>query len=103
MTDGEFNTAFAGVPKKGDRTGGQAALSSAYAEHLCDEMKTDGIEIFTIGFMLQGGRRQGRAQRLRFDPMPSRSSTIIETSTGEELNAAFLDIARNIESLAITE
>ena len=54
MTDGEFNTAFAGVPKKGDTTGGQADLSEQpMPERLCDEMKKDGIEIFTVGFMLK--------------------------------------------------
>ena len=102
MTDGEFNTAFAGVPKKGDTTGGQAALSSAYAEHLCDEMKTDGIEIFTVGFMLQ----EAGAKSVLSDcasPDAKLVKHYYDTSSGQELNAAFLDIARKIESLAITE
>jgi Flp pilus assembly protein TadG len=102
MTDGEFNTAFAGVPKKGDTTGGQAGLSSAYATHLCDEMKKDGIEIFTIGFML---KEAGAKATLGDCASPNAKSVnhYYETSSGAELNAAFLDIARKIESLAITE
>ena len=102
MTDGEFNTAFAGVPKKGDTTGGQAGLSSSYAEQLCDEMKKDGIEIFTVGFML---KEAGAKAVLGDCASPDAKSVkhYYETSSGEELNAAFLEIARKIESLAITE
>jgi Flp pilus assembly protein TadG len=102
MTDGEFNTAFAGVPKKGDTTGGQAALSSAYATHLCDEMKKDGIEIFTVGFML---KEAGAKATLGDCASPNTKSVnhYYETSSGAELKAAFLDIASKVENLAITE
>jgi hypothetical protein len=102
MTDGEFNTAFAGVPKKGDTTGGQAGLSSAYATHLCDEMKKDGIEIFTVGFML---KEAGAKATLGGCASPNTKSVnhYDETSSGAELKAAFLDIARKVENLAITE
>jgi Flp pilus assembly protein TadG len=101
MTDGEFNTAFAGVPK-GGKTTAQAGLSSAYAEHLCDEMKKDGIEIFTVGFML----KEAGAKAVLGDCASPNAKSVnhyYETSSGAELNAAFLDIARKIESLSITE
>ena len=102
MTDGEFNTAFAGVPKKGDTTGGQADLSGTYARRLCDEMKKDGIEIFTVGFML---KEAGAKAVLGACASPDKESVnhYYDTSSGEELNAAFLEIARKIENLAITE
>jgi Flp pilus assembly protein TadG len=101
MTDGEFNTAFAGVPKGGN-TGNQAGLSSAYAEHLCDEMKKDGIEIFTVGFML---KEAGAKTTLGDCASPDAKSVkhYYETSSGAELKAAFLEIASKVESLAITE
>jgi Flp pilus assembly protein TadG len=102
MTDGEFNTAFAGVPKKGVTTGGQAGLSGEYAKHLCDEMKKDGIEIFTVGFML---KEAGAKAVLGDCASPDAKSVkhYYDTSSGAELNAAFIDIAMKIENLAITE
>ena len=101
MTDGEFNTAFAGVPKGGNTTA-QAGLSGAYAEHLCDEMKKDGIEIFTVGFML----KEAGAKAVLGDCASPNAKSVkhyYDTSSGAELNAAFLDIARKIESLSITQ
>ena len=71
-------------------------------EHLCDEMKKDGIEIFTVGFML---KEAGAKAVLGDCASPDAKSVkhYYDTSSGAELNAAFLDIARKIESLAITE
>ena len=102
MTDGEFNTAFAGVPKSGTTTGAQAARSRAYAEQLCEAMKNDGIEIFTVGFML---KESGAKEVLGKCASPNTGSVkhYFETSTGSELNDAFLAIAANIERLALTE
>jgi Flp pilus assembly protein TadG len=101
MTDGEFNTAFAGVAK-GDATGSQATRSRDYAEQLCDAMKKDGIEIFTVGFML---KEAGAKQVLGNCASPDKGAVqhYFQTSSGAELNAAFLAIAQNIERLAITQ
>ena len=74
MTDGEFNTAFAGVAKNGDTTN-QAALSRSHAERLCSEMRKDGIEIFTVGFMLKEAGAKGVLKNAR-RRTPARSSTI---------------------------
>ena len=82
MTDGEFNTAFAGVPRAATRRAARPRCRAAYAEQLCDEMKKDGIEIFTIGFMLQGGRRQGRAAATAPRPTPTSVKHYYETSSG---------------------
>ena len=65
MTDGEFNTAFAGVSKKGNTSGSRPPLSRSNAERLCDAMRKDGIEIFTVGFQLKEAERQGRDEELR--------------------------------------
>ena len=66
MTDGEFNTAFAGVPeRRADDQLRRQCCSRAYAEQLCDEMKKDGIEIFTVGFMLKEAGAKAGARRLR--------------------------------------
>jgi Flp pilus assembly protein TadG len=102
MTDGEFNTAFAGVPKGEQTAGAQAVRSRADAEQLCDAMKKDGIEIFTVGFMLQ----EAGARQVLGNCASSDSGSVqhyFQTSNGAELNAAFLQIVRNIERLTITE
>ena len=99
MTDGEFNTAFAGVPKGGN-TKNQPSLSRTHAETLCAAMRDDEIEIFTVGFMLNSGKTV-----LKNCASEDTSSIkhYYDTSTGEELNDAFLEIARNIERLALTK
>ena len=64
-------------------------------------MKDDGIEIFTIGFMLN----EPRAKAVMRDcASPDRNSAhhYFETHSGAELEQAFLEIARNIERLALT-
>lgn len=100
MTDGEFNTAFAGVPQH-QNVRSQPARSRADAERLCAQMKRQGIEVFTIGFMLN----QASAKTvLRNCASPDSGSVrhYFDTSSGDELIAAYQEIARNIERLAIT-
>lgn len=101
MTDGEFNTAYAGVAKKGTPTR-QPALSRDNAETLCAAMRKDGIEIFTVGFMLKEASAKGVMKNCA-NKDTSSIRHYYETSTGDELNQAFLEIAQNIERLAITK
>ena len=68
---------------------------------LCTAMKAQGIEVFSIGFQLENDFAK--------DTMKACSSAdkgsvkhYFQTSTGEELDDAFQEIARNIERLAIT-
>ncbi|MCX7305720.1 MAG: pilus assembly protein [Hyphomicrobiales bacterium] len=101
MTDGEFNTAFAGVSKKGTTTN-QPTLSRGNADQLCAKMRAEGIEIFTVGFMLN----EDNAKKIMQKCASADTSSIkhyYETSSGTELNQAFQAIARNIERLAITK
>jgi Flp pilus assembly protein TadG len=100
MTDGEFNTAFAGVARGGATKGGQAGRSRNHAERLCQEMKKQGIEIFTVGFQL---RQRNAKQVMRACASPDRGSIrhYFEAASGQELDAAFQEIAGNIERLAI--
>ena len=108
MTDGQFNTAFAGV--SGTPQMQQGAKSRSYAESLCANMRGDKIEIFTIGFDLDntGMSRTERDQAksvLKNCSTPDTSSMkhYFEVSTGEELDAAFKEIIRNTERLALTK
>lgn len=100
MTDGEFNTAFADVPQRDNTRGGQSTRSRAYAEKLCIEMKKKGIEIFTIGFQLNSSSAKAVMQDCA---SPGTSSKhYFDTSSGAELDAAFQEIAHNIQRLALT-
>jgi Flp pilus assembly protein TadG len=101
MTDGEFNTAYAGVPIKGNPTN-QASLSRSNAERLCDAMRKDGIEIFSVGFQLKEAGAKGVMKNCA-NTDTSSIRHYYEASTGDELNQAFLEIAHNIERLAITK
>lgn len=101
MTDGEFNTAFAGVAK-GKDTRNQAALSRSHAETLCAAMRKDGIEVFTVGFMLKEAGAKA-VMKACASPDGGSSRHYFETSTGGELTDAFLEIARNVERLAVTK
>lgn len=100
MTDGEFNTAYADVAT-GKVVTDQAAKSNSYAESLCTNMKKDGIEVFTIGFKLTDKSAKDIMKKCA-SPDTGAFKRYYETSTGAELNEAFLTIARNIEALVLT-
>ncbi|MFN3765614.1 MAG: pilus assembly protein TadG-related protein [Aliihoeflea sp.] len=108
MTDGQFNTVFAGGdPRQGVNAQGRAARTTA--EALCDRMKADGVEIFTIGFDLDNrsipaqDRRDAKAV---LNACASDDTGAIkhyfEASTGPELDAAFQEIISNTERLFLT-
>lgn len=108
MTDGLFNTAFAGVT--GRPQGSQSAKSGSYAESICTNMKNDGIEVFTIGFDLDNkdtskSERNAAKAVLKNCATPDTGTLkrYFEVSTGKELDEAFQTIARNIEQLSLTK
>ncbi|TPM28755.1 pilus assembly protein [Mesorhizobium sp. B2-3-4] len=108
MTDGQFNTAFAGV---GGSYNGQGDLARGNAETLCGNMKNDGIEIFTIGFDLNDKdmsateRDQAKAvlQGCSSNDASATERHYFEVSTGAELDAAFQEIIRNTEKVTLTQ
>jgi hypothetical protein len=100
MTDGEFNTAFAGVKQNGN-VNGQGGLARTNAETHCAAMRKDGIEIFAVGFML----KEAAAKAVMKNCASPDTSAIVhyyEVADGAALNEAFLAIAANIERLALT-
>ncbi|MBA3446342.1 MAG: hypothetical protein H0T56_01800 [Pseudaminobacter sp.] len=110
MTDGQFNTAFAGVADNKTPQMRQGSKSRGYAESLCANMRADGIEVFTIGFDLNnpGMSRTEKDQAksvLKNCSTPDTSSMkhYFEVATGAELDAAFKEIIRNTERLALTK
>lgn len=110
MTDGQFNTAFAGVAKDKTPQMKQGAKSRDYAENLCANMKKDGIEIFTIGFDLDNKDMEKSEKDAAKSVLKNCSSADLssmkhyyEASTGKELDDAFKAIVNNIERLALTK
>jgi len=107
MTDGQFNTAFAGV---GSDYNGQDSKTRQNAEAICKNMKDDGIEIFTIGFDLDN-KDMDKAQRDAAKGVLKKCATqdttaikhYFEASTGEELDNALQEIVYNTERLALTQ
>jgi Flp pilus assembly protein TadG len=105
MTDGAFNTAFAGV--SGTPQNLQQTKSSANAQAICANMKAGGIEVYTIGFDLGSNKSSEKVAALAVlkncaSPDTNRTRHFFDASTGPELDAAFKEIAGNIEKLVLT-
>ena len=106
MTDGQFNTAFAGA-RGGPKDEGQ--MSRGNAESICENMKRDGIEIFTIGFDLNDPAmtvtERDQAKSVLKDCSTTDTASLkhyYEAANGAELSDAFGKITENIEKLAIS-
>lgn len=107
MTDGQFNTAFAGVSSNFN---GQGSNTRQNAEALCKKMKDDKIEIFTIGFDLDNkdmSKEERDAAKGVLKKCATQDTSAIkhyfEASTGEELDNALQEIVGNTERLALTQ
>lgn len=107
MTDGQFNTAFAGVEGSYNN---QGKTSRTNAESLCTAMKDDGIEIYTIGFDLDNKDMSATERNQAKGVLKNCASKDVsaikhyyEASTGDELDAAFQAIIANTERLALTQ
>ncbi len=92
MTDGEYNQEYdANGIDTSDSNGGSSvngATSAQQAVAICAEMKKRGIDVFTVGFDLPS---TSAAQTLA--SCASDASMAYTVATGEQLRAAFRDIA----------
>jgi hypothetical protein len=68
-------------------------------------MKSDGIEIFTIGFALPSDQGAAAREVLTNCASPDTAMTkhFYDAADGDELRKAFQDIVRNIERLALIQ
>ena len=103
MTDGEFNLSYFDASTVGEvyNDAGKEPTRTA-AKTLCTAMRDKGIEIFTIGFDLNEENAQATLQDCA-SPDTGKIKHFHQAANGTELNQAFQDIARNIESLALTK
>ncbi|WP_322416974.1 pilus assembly protein [Mesorhizobium huakuii] len=103
MTDGEFNLSYF------DATGVEGVYNDAGKEttrtaatKLCAAMRDKGIEIFTIGFKLDEANAVTTLQACA-SPDTGSAKHFYQAADGVELDTAFQTIARNIETLALTQ
>jgi Flp pilus assembly protein TadG len=102
MTDGQFNTAYAGVSKDYND---QGDVARGNAESICANMKADGIEVYTIGFALPSGEASEARGVLKNCSSPDKPGIqhFFDVSTGKELDQAFQSIIANTERVALTQ
>ena len=100
MTDGMFNTAFAGVPQN-QNVNRQNRKSKEYALKLCDNMKAKGISVFTIGFALRNRDAIDTMQRCA-SPSTANYQYYFAAAGGADLAKAYRQIARQIKTVRIS-
>ncbi len=98
MTDGIYNTV--GGTNDGTELGGAFGVDSrARAVALCDGMKTKGITVYTVGF-IKAGDNAAAADTLK--TCANDESHFYKAENGDELDAAFRDIAQKISALRLS-
>ena len=95
MTDGEFNTSYQAA---GQNSTDRAIIGSSpyQALALCDSMKRQGIEVWTIGFQASPA-----AENLLRDCATDGGHFISAVDT-TSLRAAFLEVARRLTALRLS-
>ena len=100
MTDGAFNTAYAGTNES--RVGcSEGTLSVTHTGHLCTNIKAAGIKIFTIGFGTSGSA--DRMLKSCASPDEGSLTYAYEPDTAEELKDTYVHIANLIQTLRLTQ
>lgn len=104
MTDGEYNSEHDkdGIPLGSTGSGNSANgnSSSAQAITICNQMKQDGIDVYTVGFNMSAAS-QNAVNTLKI--CASDNSKYYDAEDGEKLKQAFLDIALKISSLYLSK
>lgn len=101
MTDGEYNYTYdsKGFPTDASGNNGNGQSSAAQAVAVCQQMKSNGIEVYTVGFDLGGNQTAiSTLQSCATD-----STKAYNADNGEQLKAAFRDIALKVSSLYLTK
>ncbi len=108
MTDGQFNTDYSGLTNAQIASyPGITAPSGRLAMSYCNEIKAKKIKLFTIGFRLadiKPAASKNEATRLLQDcastPVGT-ETTFFNADNGAELTAAFEEIAKRVEHVAL--
>ncbi len=95
MTDGQFNTAFAGVPNS-QNVRRQQTKSMNNALKLCENMKAKGIQVFTIGFALNN-KSATQTMQACATPNTNNIQYYYSAASGSELVEVYKRIAQQIK------
>jgi Flp pilus assembly protein TadG len=100
MTDGAFNTAYAGTSSNSVGCS-KSTLSTGHTSSLCTAIKSAGIKIFTIGF----GTSNSADTMLEACASPDEGTLTYsyEPNTADELKDTYEHIASLIQSLRLTQ
>jgi hypothetical protein len=99
MTDGEFNTAYAGTEDV-DRSDEARKNSAGMAVALCKAMRAQHIDVFTIGFGLNDQNARKMLQACA-SPAHDGMKFYYSVSTGNELVDVYKEIASTIKRLRL--
>lgn len=103
MTDGEYNSEHDkdGLPLglRGSGSSANGNSSSGQAMAMCNQMKHDGIEVYTVGFDIEDNRNALNT----LENCASDKSKNYTVETGEQLKQAFRDIAIRLTELHISK
>lgn len=94
MTDGLFNTSYQSGPSSTEAV--QVEESYGQFRALCEGMKANGINIYTVGFDLYDTRAISELQSCASAP-----SNFYDAKTGADLKSAFKAIADRLNSLRV--
>jgi hypothetical protein len=96
LTDGSYNTF------RGEKGQNQQAVSN-YAVGLCNAMKAQGIEIYSVGFGLdQLPMNEGAIATATLRACGTDIAHFYQTLNGNDLTAAFHDIGLRLTTLRLT-
>lgn len=100
MTDGEYNTEYDSRGLATSVSGAGAAVNGAsdvQARAVCEKMKAEGIEVYTVGFQLDAQNAVDTLSDCATDP-----SKAYVAQDGAQLRTAFRDIAVRLSPLRLT-
>lgn len=109
MTDGAYNQehdskGVATGQNKGEGTSVNGTTSAAQAKSICQSMKDNGIEVYTVGFDLQSNSASDYKTAVdTLSNCATDTNHFYNSSTGDALKAAFQDIALKISTLYLSQ
>ncbi|MGL4488581.1 MAG: vWA domain-containing protein, partial [Rhizobiaceae bacterium] len=103
MTDGKFNRDYS-TETSLPAYAGIMARSGLLAQEYCKNAKANGVKIYTIGFDLDGieGIAERSEAQTTLTTCASSPSSFFKADNGAQLTAAFKEIAKRVEVVALT-
>jgi len=101
MTDGEYNSTYSnwGIPSGDGAGNGNGSSSIGQAISICNQMKQQDIDVYTIGFDLGGNSTAINTLK----NCSSDNSKFYTAENGEQLKAVFRDIALKVSTLYLSK